>query len=77
MGDWNEGKPILPEGLCWNRWGLKCLGVFLGDDNVLQKNWDGLLQIVKGRLDKWKRILPNLSYRGRTLIVNNFVASLL
>jgi len=60
LGDWNDGKPILPEGLCWNRWGLKHLGVFLGDDNVIQKNWDGLLQKVKGRLDKWKWILPCL-----------------
>ena len=50
---------------------------FLGDDNILQKNWDDLLQRVKGRLDKWKWILPNLSYRGRTLIVNNLVALLL
>lgn len=77
LGDWKEGKPSLPEGLCWNRWGLKYLGVFLGDDNLLQKNWDGVLQKVKGRLDKWKWLLPNMSYRGRTLIVNNLVASLL
>jgi len=30
---------------------------------------------MKGRLDKWKFILPNVSYRGRTLIINNLVAS--
>lgn len=44
---------------------------------MLQKNWDGVLQKVKGRLDKWKWLLPNMSYRGRTLIVNNLVASFL
>lgn len=54
LGDWKEGKPSLPEGLCWNRWGLKYLGVFLGDDNLLQNNWDGVLQKVKGRLDKFR-----------------------
>ncbi len=26
-------------------------------------------------MDKWKWLLPNMSYRGRTLIVNNLVAS--
>ena len=30
---------------------------------------------VKGRLEKWKWILPRLSYRGRTLVINNLVAS--
>ncbi len=47
----------------------------MGDDSFLQKNWEGVLEKVKGRLDKWKLLLPNMSYRGRTLIVNNLVAS--
>ncbi len=51
--------------------------MFLGDDSVSQKNWDGMLEKVRGRLDKWKWLLPNMSFRGRTLIVNNLVASLL
>ncbi len=51
--------------------------MFLGDDSVSQKNWDGILEKVRGRLDKWKWLLPNMSFRGRTLIVNNLVASLL
>ncbi len=50
LGVWNEGKPTLPEGLCWSRWGIRYLGVFLGDDSVSQKNWDGMLQKVRGRL---------------------------
>lgn len=77
LGDWNDGKPTLPEGLCWSRWGIRYLGVFLGDESVLQKSLDGMLQKVRGRLDKWKWLLPNMSFRGRTLIVNNLVASLL
>ncbi len=51
--------------------------MFLGDDSDSQKNWDGMLEKVRGRLDKWKWLLPNMSFRGRTLIVNNLVASLL
>ncbi len=34
-----------------------------------------MLEKVKGHMDKWKWLLPNISYRGRTLIVNNLVAS--
>lgn len=30
---------------------------------------------IKGRLQKWKWLLPQLSYRGRTLIINNLVGS--
>uniref|UniRef100_A0A8C2FKM2 Reverse transcriptase domain-containing protein n=1 Tax=Cyprinus carpio TaxID=7962 RepID=A0A8C2FKM2_CYPCA len=75
LGQWIDGKPCLPDGLCWGNGGIKYLGVYLGDDSVLQKNWEGLMEKVKGRLDKWKWLLPNMSYRGRTLIVNNLVAS--
>lgn len=33
--------------------------------------------MVKGRLAKWKWLAPNMLYRGRVLIVNNLVSSLL
>ncbi len=77
LGQWSDGIPCLPDGLCWGRGGIKYLGVYLGDDSFLQKNWEGVLEKVKGRMDTWKWLLPNMSYRGRTLIVNNLVASLL
>ncbi|KAK3522523.1 hypothetical protein QTP86_017860 [Hemibagrus guttatus] len=30
---------------------------------------------VKGRLSRWKRLVPKMSYRGRTLVINNLAAS--
>ena len=35
------------------------------------------MERVSARLSKWKWLLPQLSYRGRVLIVNNLVASTL
>lgn len=55
--------------------GIKYLGVFLGTDAFLERTWDGLADRVKGRLEKWKWILPQLSYRGRNLIIYHLVAS--
>ena len=77
VGEWKNGLPKLPGGLLWKRGGLKYLGVHLGDEITVKKNWEGLVEKVKGRLGKWKWILPHLSYRGRTLIANNLVASTL
>uniref|UniRef100_A0A3B4TQD0 Reverse transcriptase domain-containing protein n=1 Tax=Seriola dumerili TaxID=41447 RepID=A0A3B4TQD0_SERDU len=68
---------ILPGGLIWKRGGLKYLGVFLGDQNTVLKNWEDILEKVKGRLSRWKWIVLNLSYRGRILILNNLVSSTL
>lgn len=75
VGKWTEGKPILPSGLIWGKKGLKYLGVFLGDDETQQKNWDGVLDKTKACLDKWRWLIPNMSYRGRILVANNLVAS--
>ncbi len=75
LGKWLEGKPELPEGLVWGTSGIKYLGVFLGDDLIMQKNWEGVIEKIKGRLEKWKCLSQNISYRGRILIVNNLVAS--
>lgn len=59
----SDGKPCLTDGLCWGKGGITYLGVYLGDDRVLQKNWEWVLEKVKVRLDKWKWLLPNMSYR--------------
>lgn len=40
-----------------------------------QKNWMGTVEKLKSRLKKWKWVIPNLSHRGRTLVINNLVAS--
>ncbi len=44
---------------------------------MLSKNWEGVLEKVKGRLQKWKWLLPKMSFRGRVIIINNLVASVL
>lgn len=75
VGQWVDGKPNLPDGLVWGKRGIKYLGVFLGDDVTQQKNWEGVCEKIKGRLEKWKWLIPNMSYRGRVLVVNNLAAS--
>lgn len=77
VGEWERRCTDLPGGLLWGKEGLKYLGVYLGNDTYVQKNWDGVQEKVKSRLEKWKWLLPQLSYRGRVLIVNNLVASAL
>ncbi|MBN3292183.1 YTX2 protein, partial [Polypterus senegalus] len=76
VGKWTGLKPRqLVGGLQWSSGGLLYLGVFLGDEHFIRKNWDGVLQKVKDRLARWRWILPQLSYRGRMLIINNLIAS--
>lgn len=51
------------------------MGVFLGDQIALEKNWNNVLVKVVSKLKKWKWLLPSMSYRGRMLVVNNLVSS--
>ncbi|KAJ4923381.1 hypothetical protein JOQ06_000714, partial [Pogonophryne albipinna] len=73
VGEGSIDSLLLPGGL--DRAGLKYLGIYLGDDTFCLKNWDGLIEKVEGRLKKW--ILPKLSFKGRILILNNLVSSML
>ncbi|MBN3292510.1 YTX2 protein, partial [Polypterus senegalus] len=76
VGNWTGcSPPRLEGGLQWTTGGFLYLGVHLGDDHYIQKNWEGLLDKVTARLAKWKWILPQLSYRGRMLVINNLVTS--
>ncbi len=74
VGQWAGGKPKFPDELFWGKKGIKYLGVFLGDGLTQQKNWEGVLEKIKSRLGKRRWLIPNMSYRGRTL-VNILVAS--
>ncbi len=76
VGHWLQGAPKLPNGLTWTKGGFKYLGVFLGDDFIVKKNWDDVLERVKGRLNKWKWLIPKMWYRGRTLIITVFARCL-
>lgn len=63
--------------MTWKKSGIKYLGVYLGDETSQKKNWEGLVERVKGILAKWKWIHSQLSFRGRVLIANNLVTSTL
>ncbi len=56
---------------------MKFLGVFPGNEGFISKNWEGVVEKVSARLSRWTWILPQLSYRGRALVVNNLIASML
>lgn len=43
----------------------------------MQRNWNGLPEKVLGRLQRWEWIRPQLSSRGRVLVVNIVAASIL
>jgi len=53
---------------------MEVLGVSLGTQKFRKKNWEGVMKRVSARLSKWKWMLPQLSYQGIILVVNNLVA---
>ncbi|XDV12372.1 hypothetical protein PO909_001067 [Leuciscus waleckii] len=76
--EWREnGPPQLPQQCQWTRDGFKILGIYFGTDEYMEKNWEGLSDKLIGRIQRWRWILPQLSYRGRVLIINNLAASML
>ncbi len=42
VGQWKEEKMVLPGGMSWSQCGLKCLGIFLGDESTNQKYWENV-----------------------------------
>lgn len=75
IGQWSaKDTPVLPAGLKWSTGGLKVLGVYLGKEDWVSRNWEGVLDKVRAKLFSWKWLLPQLSYRGRVLVINNLVA---
>lgn len=44
----------LPAELTWRKGGLRYLGVFLGDETTVKKNWDSVIDKIKSRLNKWR-----------------------
>ena len=53
------------------------LGVYLGTVGYMDKNWEGMEEKIADLFQRWRWILPQLSYRGRMLVVNNLAASML
>jgi hypothetical protein len=49
--------------------------VYLGSERWVRKNWERLSQVRMSRLARCRRLLSQVSYRGRVLIINNLAAS--
>ncbi|KAI4893873.1 hypothetical protein NFI96_021940 [Prochilodus magdalenae] len=79
LGQWRgQCPPRLPQQCSWNVEGFLRFWVSILDrTEYMRKNWDGLREKILGRLQRWRWILPQLSYRGRALVVNNLAASML
>ncbi|KAI3364781.1 hypothetical protein L3Q82_000909 [Scortum barcoo] len=75
VGGWCADLPVLPQNLCWKEDGLKYLGIFLGNERMVRRNWENITEKIEGKLAKWKWLLPQMSYRGRVLVLNNLVAT--
>lgn len=57
--------------------GLKYLGLFLTNEIIVEKNWENFTDKTERKLAKWKWLLPQMSYRGRVLVLNSLEVSLL
>uniref|UniRef100_A0A9J8BR89 Reverse transcriptase domain-containing protein n=1 Tax=Cyprinus carpio carpio TaxID=630221 RepID=A0A9J8BR89_CYPCA len=74
VGKWEKGLPNLPGGMIWRKEGFKYLGVYLGDSNIQQKNWEGVIDKVEGKLKKWKWIhLPSRHATFRLQFIQRFL----
>lgn len=68
MGGWPGGLPVLPGRLTWNTNRLEYLGIYLGSDNTMTRNWEGMMHwllkeplVCGGRLDISCDALPGLT----------------
>ncbi len=77
VGRWSGEFPNLPGGLVWKKGGIKFLDIYLRDEITVNKNWEDVTEKVLAKLNKWKWLLPKMSFRRRTLVINNLVASTL
>ena len=54
VGKWQRERPKLPEGLLWVTNGIKYLGVHFGDESMVIKNWEGVVERMHGTFKKWR-----------------------
>ncbi|KAJ3592920.1 hypothetical protein NHX12_005258, partial [Muraenolepis orangiensis] len=52
VGEWSGGLPVLPQSMVWKKDGFKYLGVFLGKEIVVLKNWEDVIEKIEGKLSK-------------------------
>ena len=79
VGQWRVDS--LPEEMAlyaWSTTHLLYLGVYLSPtEDVWPANWQELETKVVARLGRWSGLLGVLSFRGRVLVINQLVASML
>uniref|UniRef100_A0A452IXB7 PLAC domain-containing protein n=1 Tax=Gopherus agassizii TaxID=38772 RepID=A0A452IXB7_9SAUR len=70
--------PPALQAIQWSACPLLCLGVYLSTTHPsLPENWQDLEARVGGRLRRWTGLLRYLSLRGRMLVLNQLVLSML
>ncbi|KAJ4923075.1 hypothetical protein JOQ06_027811 [Pogonophryne albipinna] len=63
VSEWSGGLPVLPQNMVWKKYGLKYLGVFLGNKSIVLRNWEDVIGKIEGKLSKWKWLLPQMSFK--------------
>ena len=64
VGKWQRERPKLPEGLLWATNGIKYLGVHLGDESMVIKNWEGVVERMQGTFKKWRWLSDPVCHLG-------------
>ncbi|CAM4595778.1 unnamed protein product [Lepidochelys kempii] len=79
VGDWRQVRSLPPalQTIRWSVGPLLYLSVYLSATQKLPENWQNLEGGVIEWLRKWTRILRCLSLRGRALVLNQLVLSML
>ena len=72
LGSWN-GRLDPPVPLEWSSSMLRILGIFIGPGASAASNWRPRITAVENVLNSWRQ--RNLSYRGRSLIINALALS--
>lgn len=49
--------------------------VYLDSTEILSEIWDSIVEHIEGRWSRWKWLVPKMSSRGQTLVINNLVTS--
>ncbi|CAM5113518.1 unnamed protein product [Eretmochelys imbricata] len=80
VGDWQQASSLPPalQTILWSAGPLLYLGIYLSATHPsLLENWENLEGGVIERLQKWTGLLLCLSLRGRALVLNQLVLSML
>ena len=51
VGEWSDGLLALPQSLAWRKDVLKYIGEFLGNEAVVRKNWEAVLERAEEKME--------------------------